>query len=193
MTRKSSITIVTVLLLIVLLLSACSESKPKKQGPTFTEFEQAMTNEDSVAVTNLVNQFFEHAQNGQIEDAVAMLYKNNMDSVNKEPELLDTKDIEQVKHLLNSLPVRSHTIDYIKFSEANKNEVKCTALIMEGHDNVPDVTTVFYFKPVNYLGTWKLCLMDSNHGDRTIIDGNQRDSMKREYQIEMREKYQNEH
>lgn len=185
--RKIFYMILGVFLLTIspLFMTSCKD-KPKPNPQT--TFEQSMTNKDSVAVTGLVNVFFQLAESGRYDEAASMLFKNNVDTVYDEPQPLDNKDMEKVKTLLSSLPIKSHTIDYIKFKEVYENEVKCTAIIMEAHDNIPEVKTVFYFKPVSYLGKWKLCLVDSHHGDQTVIKANKKDSMQNEYQKEMREK-----
>ena len=185
--RKNLYIILGVFLLIIspLFMTSCKD-KPKPNPQT--TFEQSMTNKDSVAVTGLVNVFFQLAESGRYDEAASMLFKNNVDTVYDEPKPLDNKDMEKVKTLLSSLPIKSHTIDYIKFKEVYENEVKCTAIIMEAHDNIPEVKTVFYFKPVRYLGKWKLCLVDSHHGDQTVIKADKKDSMQNEYQKEMREK-----
>lgn len=185
--RKNLYIILGVFLLIIspLFMTSCKD-KPKPNPQT--TFEQSMTNKDSVAVTGLVNVFFQLAESGRYDEAASMLFKNNVDTVYDEPKPLDNKDMEKVKTLLSFLPIKSHTIDYIKFKEVYENEVKCTAIIMEAHDNIPEVKTVFYFKPVSYLGKWKLCLVDSHHGDQTVIKADKKDSMQNEYQKEMREK-----
>lgn len=185
--RKNLYIILGVFLLIIspFFMTSCKD-KPKPNPQT--TFEQSMTNKDSVAVTGLVNVFFQLAESGRYDEAASMLFKNNVDTVYDEPKPLDNKDMEKVKTLLSSLPIKSHTIDYIKFKEVYENEVKCTAIIMEAHDNIPEVKTVFYFKPVSYLGKWKLCLVDSHHGDQTVIKADKKDSMQNEYQKEMREK-----
>lgn len=175
---------VFVLALSLVALGSCGE---KKKAPSNkTGFEQSLTNADSVEVTHLVNKFFEFAQNGDYDAAVGMLYKDNVDSVHNEPQPLDNKGIAEMKNLLSSLPIQSHQIDYLKFSETYSNEVKCSAVIMPAHDNVPEVKTVFYFKPINYLGSWKLCMVDSHNGDRTVVDANKKDSVQKEYEREMR-------
>ena len=185
--RKNLYIILGVFLLIIspLFMTSCKD-KPKPNPQT--TFEQSMTNKDSVAVTGLVNVFFQLAESGRYDEAASMLFKNNVDTVYDEPQPLDNKDMKKVKTLLSSLPIKSHTIDYIKFKEVYENEVKCTAIIMEAHDNIPEVKTVFYFKPVSYLGKWKLCLVDSHHGDQTVIKADKKDSMQNEYQKEMRQK-----
>ena len=59
---------------------------------------------------------------------------------------------------------------------------------MPAHDNVPEIKTVFYFKPIDYLGKWKLCMIDSHNGDRPVVEHAKKDSMQREYETETREK-----
>lgn len=174
------------LVLSLVALGSCGE---KKKAPSNkTGFEESLTSADSAEVTHLVNQFFEYAQSGKYDEAAGMLYKDNVDSVHNEPQPLDNKGIAEMKSLLSSLPIQSHRIDYLKFSETYANEVKCSAVIMPAHDNVPEVKTVFYFKPVNYLGSWKLCMIDSHNGDRPVVDSDKKDSVQRQYEREMEEK-----
>ena len=175
------------LLFISFSISGC-KSKSKEKPEKFTAFEKEMTNTDSIEVIRLVDQFFNYAENGQIGEAAGMLYENNDEADGEEPQPIDNKAMEKMKVLLNSLPIRSHNIDYIKFSEAENNEVKCTAIIEPAHDNVPEIKTVFYFKPIKYFDSWKLCIVDTNSGDRTIINGAKKDSMTHEFNKEMREK-----
>lgn len=175
------------LLFISFSISGC-KSKSKEKPEKFTAFEKEMTNTDSMEVIRLVDQFFNYAENGQIGEAAGMLYENNDEADGEEPQPIDNKAMEKMKVLLNSLPIRSHNIDYIKFSEAENNEVKCTAIIEPAHDNVPEIKTVFYFKPIKYFDSWKLCIVDTNSGDRTIINGAKKDSMTHEFNKEMREK-----
>lgn len=163
------------------------KDKPKPSNGQ-TGFEQNMTNEDSTAVINLVNTFFECAENGRYDEAASMLYKDNVDTVEAEPLPLDNEHIAKVKQLLSSLPIKRHEIEYIKFQETYSNEVKCTAIIEDAHDNVPEIKTVFYFKPIDYLGSWKLCLIDSYNGDMTIVKGNKQDSLTDAFNKQMREK-----
>lgn len=90
----------------------------------------------------------------------------NVDSVYEEPQPLSNEEMASIKNMLSALPIKSHTIDYIKFKEVYNNEVKCTALIMEAYDNVPEIKTAFYFKPIDHLGKWRLCMVDSRRGDK---------------------------
>ena len=56
----------------------------------------------------------------------------------------------------------AYKIDNIQFKEAEDNEVRCTVYFTETRK------TNWYFKPVRYLGNWKLCMKDSGMGDKAI-------------------------
>lgn len=170
-----------------LFVSSCKK-KPAPQ--TKTAFEVSLTNQDSLEVIHLIDQFFQYAESGDATSAAGMLVKLDNRDVYSEPQLLDNEELKDMVSLLKSLPIKSHRIDYLKFSETYENEAKVTAVIMPAHDNVPEVKTVFYFKPIVYLGKWKLSVIDSHSDDKTIIDKDKKDSMESEYATEMRHKEQ---
>ena len=60
----------------------------------------------------------------------------------------------------NLFPVLSYKIDYIKFYTPVKNEVKCTIVMQKGESGTPIATSSWYFKLMNYLGGWRLCMMN---------------------------------
>ena len=57
----------------------------------------------------------EYAKNGQLESAAAMLYKADSADVWNEPIQLDNNELHQVAKMMESFPVLSYKIDYIKF------------------------------------------------------------------------------
>ena len=166
-----------------MLLGGCKDKKADN-GPKKTVFEQSLTNQDSLEVAQLVSTFFESVKGQKYDDAAAMLYRVE-DGV---PRPLDNKEMEKEKVVLRTFPVVLYNIDYMKFDEKNTNEVKVTITMREAQDGQPALTTVFYLNPVKVMNTWKLCVIDSGHNDFPIIKGSQRDSMKDEYDKEMREK-----
>ena len=171
---------------ITLGFTACKDKKVQEPQPT--EFEQALTNADSIEVTKLVDQFFGYAESKQYDEAASMLCRIDPNNPNNEPELLDNTGMDSVKTMLKSIPIVGHKIEYIKFNESYRNEVMCNIIMQKGHDNVPDATTKFFLMPVNYLGKWYLCLTDSNTGSSTIVEPDKRDSMQLEYETESRMK-----
>lgn len=102
----------------------------------------------------------EYAKNGQLESAAAMLYKADSADVWNEHIQLDNNELHQVAKMLESFPVLSYKIDYIKFYTPVKNEVKCTIVMQKGESGTPIATSSWYFKLMNYLGGWRLCMMN---------------------------------
>lgn len=168
------------LVFMSLLLVNCKGTKEENNG--MTDFEAAMTNEDSLAVVDLIDQFFVALENGEVNSAVAMLYKVDPRDMNGTPEVLDNEEMENLRTLFASIPVYEHKIDYIKFYNRILNEVKCTAILQPAHDNVPSATMSYYFKPINSMGTWVLCLMNSDSGNFTIVKNEDKDSLTEHYQ-----------
>lgn len=162
--------------------NSCSKEETKKSGQT--EFEGSLTNEDSLAVIDLVNQFYTFAENEDFDAAVSMLYLPNDEDPYGEPRPLSNEEMQDVKIMLKSFPIYDHRIDYIKFNKSYLNEVKTTAVIRPKSADLPEATTCFYFNPVNFLGRWALCTISSNLGGRTIVSKEDKDSLSKLYQEE---------
>ena len=64
-------------------------------------------------------------------------------------------------------------LNYI-FKEALDNEVRCKVILFPKNDekDTRPNTTTWYFKPVRFLGEWKLCFRSSTQGDRTFDASN---------------------
>ena len=108
----------------------------------FNDFVSGLVREDTLAVENLVDKFMTCVQNKQYQ--------------------LSNEEMSNVVCMLKQIPVLSYRINNIKFKTALMNEVKCTIVMREADGTVPEAANKWYFKPVNYLGGWRLCLMDSN-------------------------------
>ena len=128
----------------------------------FNDFVSGLVREDTLAVENLVDKFMTCVQNKQYEQAVSMLYKLDPEDAWNEPLQLSNEEMSNVVCMLKQIPVLSYRINNIKFKTALMNEVKCTIVMREADGTVPEAANKWYFKPVNYLGGWRLCLMDSN-------------------------------
>ncbi len=136
-----------------------------------------MTKADTVAVIQLIDHFFSYIENDQLTDAIGMLYYLPADDHYSEPQLLDNEQLAKTRAAFSLFPIVDHRIDYVKFSEVYSNEVKATAIIEKGEEGKPEICTSIYFKPVNFLGSWRLCVMDTNSGDHSIVDSNSKDSL----------------
>lgn len=177
------------MLLLSLGVAGCKDKdKPKQVENAYTNYELAMTEEDTTAVAGLVNLFFEYVENDRITDAVAMLYQPNDSDVYGPIELLDNENIDKVTSMLKSFPIVNHRIDYIKFHEVYANEVKVSAIMVEATDDIPEVKTVFYFRPIDYLGQWCLCLMSSDKDNQRLISSGEADSVSTKYSDYQKEK-----
>lgn len=188
-TRNKRLSLLLVVLVMLLSVSVIScNSKKEQKGPQPTEFEMGMTNQDSIAVRGLIDQFFSFVKAKDYTAATEMLYRTSYDNPKTEPQPIDNKEIQEVMGLLKSVPMVDYKIEYIKFNESYDNEVLCTVIINKSKSkDMPDITTKMFFKPMNYLGNWCLGLMNSGSGDQGVVDPAKRDSVKEVYAKEQKE------
>lgn len=169
---KQKYQIFGVLSLIILQFATigCNEKKKAETtGTNKTDYELVVTNQDSVAVLHLVDLFMGFLEEGDFANAAAMLYKGDPNNVFGEYLPLENDELQEKIAFFKQFPIKSHRIDSIKFRETYDNEVKCTAIFQEAHDGMPEASIVFHFKPVDYLGSWILCLLDSDQGQRSLL------------------------
>ena len=166
----------------ILMLTSCHQKAEQKDNRT--QFEQYLTNTDSIQVVELINTFFKYAEEENYAEAAAMLYKVDPQHVSNAPELLDNEEMAEIVTLLRTLKIYDHRIDYIKFNEYYLNEAKCTAILFPAQNGLPEASTTFYFKPVDYIDSWVLCLMHSATGDDTFVSEDEKAQLTREYQAD---------
>lgn len=159
------LTFVFVLAAILVGFSSC-QSADRKQTETAmpqypaNDFISSLVREDTVAVKDLVDKFMTYAQNKQYGQAAAMLYKLDPEDAWNEPLQLSSEEMESAVRMLKQIPVLSYRISCIKFESALKNEVKCAIVMQQADETASEVVNNWCFKPVNYLGGWRLCFMD---------------------------------
>ena len=180
-----SFKIVIILFVSALMLSlsscnSCSSKKKEVQGPPPTDFEKGMTAKDTTAVKELVDQFFAYAKEKNFTEAAGMLYRTTEDS--DEPQPLNNDEMAEVKKMLETFPMVDYRIEYIKFSDSEENEVLCYVIMKKAEGDMPEMSTKMFFKPVNYMGNWVLCLTNTGYGDKGVVDPNKRDSVEKNYQ-----------
>ena len=137
-------------------------------------FTEKLTVNDTVAVEKLVQLYFSYLTEGNYYDAASILYRPNQEDIYYKPVLLDNEQIEQAVKSMKAIPVVGYNIEYIKFNKSYDNEVMVRVIMFEGHNGLPDVTSKVFFKPINYLDTWFLTVMDSNSGDKQLVDSDER-------------------
>lgn len=150
---------------ILLGLSSCQSADKKKAEVAMpqqsaNDFVRGLVREDTVAVKDLVDKFMTYAQDKQYGQAAAMLYKLDHEDAWNEPLPLSNEEMESAVRMLKQIPVLSYRISNMKFESALKNEVKCAIVMRQADETTSEVVNNWYFKPVNYLGGWRLCLMD---------------------------------
>lgn len=171
---------VSALMLSLSSCNSCSSKKKEVQGPPPTDFEKGMTAKDTTAVKELVDQFFAYAKEKNFTEAAGMLYRTTEDS--DEPQPLNNDEMSEVKTMLETFPMVDYRIEYIKFSDSEENEVLCYVIMKKAEGDMPEISTKMFFKPVNYMGNWVLCLTNTGYGDKGVVDPNKRDSVEKNYQ-----------
>ena len=171
---------VSALMLSLSSCNSCSSKKKEVQGPPPTDFEKGMTAKDTTAVKELVDQFFAYAKEKNFTEAAGMLYRTTEDS--DEPQPLNNDEMAEVKKMLETFPMVDYRIEYIKFSDSEENEVLCYVIMQKAEGDMPEMATKMFFKPVNYMGNWVLCLTNTGYGDKGVVDPNKRDSVEKTYQ-----------
>ena len=171
---------VSALMLSLSSCNSCSSKKKEVQGPPPTDFEKGMTAKDTTAVKELVDQFFAYAKEKNFTEAAGMLYRTVEDS--DEPQPLNNDEMAEVKTMLETFPMVDYRIEYIKFSDSEENEVLCYVIMKKAEGDMPEMSTKMFFKPVNYMGNWVLCLTNTGYGDKGVVDPNKRDSVEQNYQ-----------
>ena len=171
---------VSALMLSLSSCNSCSSKKKEVQGPPPTDFEKGMTAKDTTAVKELVDQFFAYAKEKNFTEAAGMLYRTVEDS--DEPQPLNNDEMAEVKKMLETFPMVDYRIEYIKFSDSEENEVLCSVIMQKAEGDMPEMATKMFFKPVNHVGSWLLCLTNTGYGDKGVVDPNKRDSVEKNYQ-----------
>ena len=159
-----------------ILIVSCGQGgkKEERDDPSTVKQTMALSKKDTIKVLELTNQFMTAVKEQRYADAAIMLHETKADDPFAQPELLDNTQLKSVLHRLKAFPIYDYSItDYI-FKEALDNEVRCKVILFPKNDekDTRPNTTTWYFKPVRFLGEWKLCFRSSTQGDRTFDASN---------------------
>lgn len=145
-------TFIFLIISVLVIFSSCSGniSSNKIYYEVNTTHKMHLTSEDTILVTSIVNQFMDLYTEGKYTDAAAMLYSQKIQK--SEPQLLDNDELQSTISMLKNNPIKSYTLNSITFNNAENNEVKCKIVTKN------DISMNFTFKPIRYLGGWRLCL-----------------------------------
>ena len=158
--------------LIAAFIVSCNQSGKKTETDSRATVKHLMvlSQKDTIQVLDLTNQFMTAVKEQRYADAAMMLHEMKADDPFAQPELLDNEQLKSVLQRLKAFPIYDYTISDCIFKEAFDNEVRCKVVLFpktDKEDMRPNATT-WYFKPVRYLGEWKLCFRSSAQGDRTF-------------------------
>ena len=162
--------------LIAAFIVSCNQSGKKTETDSQATVKHLMvlSQKDTIQVLDLTNQFMTAVKEQRYADAAMMLHEMKTDDPFAQPELLDNTQLKSVLHRLKAFPKYDNSItDYI-FKEALDNEVLSKVILFPKNDekDTRPNTTTWYFKPVRFLGEWKLCFRSSTQGDRTFDASN---------------------
>lgn len=123
------------------------------------------TNEDSLAVRQLVTDFMTLVVADDFDQAISMLYDGStIDPNTGLPADLTEEKRESYYTMLKNFNVTDYAIKAVTFKESSDNQVLCEVII---DDSFP---TKWYFKPVKGGPDWRLTMRDSAAGDRDITE-----------------------
>ena len=116
-------------------LIACQSRQRNIENNTIKASRPAMkvTQQDSIAVINMVSHFMDFLKEGKCDEAAAMIYELSKDNLQEEPTILDENSWKQMTSYLKELSVSEYHIEHIIFKQANDNEVKCSIQISNSY------------------------------------------------------------
>lgn len=149
-----------IILLFTLLVASCTNKKKSVTSTVceveLTDFQKAMTQEDTTNVLVVVDKFFNYVIEKKYYDAAGMLYRFE---IKKEGqlELLNNDELVQMVDFLKKYPIVEYSVFSINFNEYYSNDLICRVKI-HGEGYPDPVYTKIRFRFVNYLGNWLLCM-----------------------------------
>lgn len=181
--KKLSLLLICIASIFFAACSSCShKTENAKVDPMDvpTEFEMSLTKKDTDEVKHQVELFLEYLQREEYYEAAGMLYKRNA-AKPKEIRQLDNDEIEKFVGIYQMLGFEDYKIDYMRYREADKNEVSLTFVIRKGENGEQDMTSKLFLCPIRMANQWKLILLDSPNSERGLVKPEKRDSMRTLY------------
>ena len=182
--KKLTYFLLFILTALITSCSSCSNKQEQTNKDDFdipTEFEEKLSGKDTAEVKEMVAVFVEHLKNERYYDAAGMLYRFVRENGERFPQLYDNDDIERFVKVHQLLPVVDYKIEYMRFREADSNEVCITIIMKRGANGEKDDTSKMFINPIYYHNKWCLVMNDTLHGANTVVPIEKRDSMTNVY------------
>jgi len=167
MKKNSLLAILLISVFAVGMLSGCKDNKKRSLKEMREDFlrpaEMTLQKADTDEVTSLVKLFLQHVEQKNIDQAMAMLYFLDKDSITSLPPKVEKKE----RFALNLCSGKPSTIDYMLFLKETDSEVKYSTILFDKKpgDNRPNKMS-FIIKPVRRDGKWYLTLADTEHQEK---------------------------
>ena len=142
--KKLTYFLLFILTALITSCSSCSNKQEQTNKDDFdipTEFEEKLSGKDTAEVKEMVAVFVEHLKNERYYDAAGMLYRFVRENGERFPQLYDNDDIERFVKVHQLLPVVDYKIEYMRFREADSNEVCITIIMKRGANGEKDDLT----------------------------------------------------
>ena len=182
--KKLTYFLLFILTALITSCSSCSNKQEQTNKDDFdipTEFEEKLSGKDTAEVKEMVAVFVEHLKNERYYDAAGMLYRFVRENGERFPQLYDNDDIERFVKVHQLLPVVDYKIEYMRFREADSNEVCITIIMKRGANGEKDATSKMFINPIRYHNQWCLVMNHTFHGANTVVPIEKRDSMRNVY------------
>ena len=141
----------------MMVVLSCKTDKTNNTSIEVNEFVENLSSADTTAILDLSNGCMDLLTNGEIENALAMLYVYDDSTRQVSPLTEDLKN--NYRNKFSRFPVREYTMSYFSFNNEGLNDVKYT--VNFGNEIVGNLTTSYMFNPVKVDDQWYLTVKNS--------------------------------
>lgn len=138
----------------------CQPNKTSNADDALTEAPKiAVDGTDSLIVDSLVAGYMNALVDGRYDDALGMLVMVDPKDINSEPQPVTDEYKAQMTAAYKSFPIKEWRLREYLFNQAYNSVAICDVVLKNG------IKSKMQLKPVNYIGEWRLSIMESMNGD----------------------------
>ena len=162
MMKKNSLLMICAISVIAMLFACKSDKKDINDlaNDMILQPQMEISQADTAEVLGQVQRYLNLLQDIQYDDAIAMIFFLDKDSIINLPEKMKKDVVEKIYPRLRG---KRYEIDRMTFLNEKDNLVRCNVIYFDnvpGKETLPN-STAFYLKPVRRDGRWYLTLADS--------------------------------